>query len=336
MGGSEIMTSISCHSWRVRPAYGWSAYRPSIVYAKKKNVSVVAYNSNDIIGAEYGEGFMKFHPTGEKTQLDVDTLNEDLKLRGAHRMRHLMHPDEAYGLIFDFDNVIVDALSLRKNAWRKVASNSGLKLPAIERPNMYSLIPEKAVMDVLRWTDDIRRAKDLSWQLSQAYIEEISQNSQLRPGVEKWLKSMQEFHVPCALVSTLGRDTLQGVLKRLGIFDKFSAIGAADDDMETKAQQYLSAAISISRPPEQCVVFGASPEAIAAAHNCTMRAVAVIGPCTAPQLRSADLTVASLDELSVYNIRRLFANRGNEFMDLKKKFSKGDETKRKLRHGTST
>jgi beta-phosphoglucomutase-like phosphatase (HAD superfamily) len=84
------------------------------------------------------------------------------------------------------------------------------------------------------------------------------------------------------------------------------------------------------------VVFGASPEAIAAAHNCTMRAVAVIGPCTAPQLRSADLTVASLDELSVYNIRRLFANRGNEFMDLKKKFSKGDETKRKLRHGTST
>lgn len=55
MGGSEKMTSIVCQSWRVRPAYGWSAYRPSIVYAKKKNVSVVAYNSNDIIGAEYGE-----------------------------------------------------------------------------------------------------------------------------------------------------------------------------------------------------------------------------------------------------------------------------------------
>ena len=58
---------------------------------------------------------MKFHPTGEKIQLDVDTLNEDLKVRGADRMRHLMHPDEAFGLIFDFDNVIVDALSRRKN-----------------------------------------------------------------------------------------------------------------------------------------------------------------------------------------------------------------------------
>ena len=67
MGGSGQMTSMLDQSWRVRPAYGWSACRPSIVYTKKisekKNVSndnssrvlVVAYDSNNAIGAEYGE-----------------------------------------------------------------------------------------------------------------------------------------------------------------------------------------------------------------------------------------------------------------------------------------
>lgn len=39
------------------------------------------------------------------------------------------------------------------------------------------------------------------------------------------------------------------------------------------------------------------------------------------KLRSADVTVASLDQLTVYNLRRLFANAGDEFMDLRKQRS---------------
>ena len=35
------------------------------------------------------------------------------------------------------------------------------------------------------------------------------------------------------------------------------------------------------------------------------------------ELKQADLTVAGLDELTVYNLRRLFAQRGEEFMDPK-------------------
>ena len=35
------------------------------------------------------------------------------------------------------------------------------------------------------------------------------------------------------------------------------------------------------------------------------------------ELKQADLTVAGLDELTVYNLRRLFAQRGEEFMDIK-------------------
>ena len=51
----------------------------------------------------------------------------------------------------------------------------------------------------------------------------------------------------------------------------------AEDDMETVTQQLLSASLQLQRPPNHCVTFDDSPEAITAAHNCTMRCVAVTG-----------------------------------------------------------
>jgi hypothetical protein len=41
----------------------------------------------------------------------------------------------------------------------------------------------------------------------------------------------------------------------------------------------------------------------AAAHNCTMRAVALLGTHKAFDLKNADLTCANMRELTVYNIR---------------------------------
>ena len=49
------------------------------------------------------QGYIQYRIAGEPHRLDVDTLNEKLRLRGAARMRLLMRPDEAYGMVFDFD-----------------------------------------------------------------------------------------------------------------------------------------------------------------------------------------------------------------------------------------
>lgn len=52
------------------------------------------------------QGYIQYRIAGEPQRLDVDTLNEQLRLRGAARMRLLMRPDEAYGMIFDFDGLL--------------------------------------------------------------------------------------------------------------------------------------------------------------------------------------------------------------------------------------
>ena len=40
------------------------------------------------------QGFIQFRLSGERAHLDVDTLNEQLRIYGADRMRHAMRPDE--------------------------------------------------------------------------------------------------------------------------------------------------------------------------------------------------------------------------------------------------
>jgi hypothetical protein len=49
-----------------------------------------------------------------------------------------------------------------------------------------------------------------------------------------------------------------------------------------------------------------------------LQAVAVRSLHRTYQLKAADLTCTSMSDLSVYNMRRLFAMRGSEFMDVRK------------------
>ena len=107
-------------------------------------------------------------------------------------------------------------------------------------------------------------------------------------------------------------------LQELGLRHHFQALVTAEDGMETRSQLLLSAAIKLGRPPNRCVAFVADPQGVTAAHNASMRAVAVVGKFPGYQLRTADLTCGSLEELAVYNVRRLFANAGQELMDLSK------------------
>ncbi|XP_022867119.1 uncharacterized protein LOC111386863 isoform X2 [Olea europaea var. sylvestris] len=59
----------------------------------------------EAIGAEYGEGFETFRPDG-LLKVDVDFLNDRLQEGFLQRIRYAMKPDEAYGLIFSWDNVV--------------------------------------------------------------------------------------------------------------------------------------------------------------------------------------------------------------------------------------
>ena len=272
------------------------------------------------VGAEYGEGFTTWAPGGE-LRVDVDYLNERLEVKGAMRLRHnQIAPDEALGLIFDWDGTLGNTRDAQRRAWKRLAEEKGLWWPDIERPAMYEMRPERAIIDMLQWTRDFGEAQKLGYEVAMLFREESARLVEGRggpaPGIRAWIDAVHTFNVPCAFVTSLDRGTVEPLLREYGLLEKFDACVFSEDGMETLAHQLLSASVKLGRPPKRCVAFTGEPPMVTAAHNCTMRAVGIVGNYSQYDLGQADLTCRDLGELSIISMRNLFANEGTQFMDV--------------------
>ena len=69
--------------------------------------------------------------------------------------------------------------------------------------------------------------------------------------------------------------------------------------------------------------------------GCMVQVVAVQGAHKGYHLQAADLTCSAMSELSVYNVRRLFANRGYEAMDLRQHIVGTSDKPKKRRIGNA-
>ena len=288
------------------------------------------------IGSDYGEGFSSstFGSSGEfnEVELDVDTLNESLKVRGAERHRQSQFPDEAFGLIYDLD-VFVDVEKFQRAAWHSVADAHGYpRFDFAARPasHVRDMMPERLLLHVFKWTSDIKEARALAYEHYETLMGMLAADTELRDGsgsALKWLDAVAKQNIPSAIVSVFDRRTVQAVLARLGIDGKNIVLIAAEAELESRSERFLMASMQMRRPPEQCIVFCTTVESITAAHNITAKAVALVGDSTAHQLATADLLLSptGFAELTIYGLRRLFAGHGEGFMNLSKKKSEDDE-----------
>ncbi|CAA2957907.1 haloacid dehalogenase-like hydrolase superfamily, partial, partial [Olea europaea subsp. europaea] len=183
---------------------------------------------------------------------------------------------------------------------------------------------------VLRWGKAQNDLDRLKLRLSQLYYHNLVQLSEPVEGLKEWLDALASSNIPCAVVSSVDRRNMVEALERMGLKKYFQAIVSEEDGMESIAHRFLSAAIKLDRKPSKCVVFEDDPRGVTAAHNCTMMAVALIGAHPAYDLGQADLAVASFNELSVINLRRLFAHKGSSFMELEKQIIETTPSRRKL------
>ncbi|XP_066362769.1 5-amino-6-(5-phospho-D-ribitylamino)uracil phosphatase, chloroplastic-like [Miscanthus floridulus] len=286
---------------------------------------------DEAIGAEYGEGFETFRMDGP-LKVDVDYLNEKLQECFLQRIRHAMKPDEAFGLIFSWDNVIADTDSLKLNAWRQLALEEGKDIPSAAhvRKNILHGAADHVLRKVLYWAKEEDKMEKLKARLIELYYENLFKLDTPVEGLREWLDAVQTAGIPCAVASSLDRRCMIEALDRMALSKYFKAIVTDEDDMESIANRFLSAAMKLDRKPSKCVVFEDDPRGVTAAHNCTMMAVALIGAHPAYELVQADLAISKYSELSVINLRRLFAHKGISFMDLQKQIIEKSPPKRRL------
>ncbi|WOL04603.1 hypothetical protein Cni_G13325 [Canna indica] len=285
----------------------------------------------EAIGAEYGEGFETFRMDGP-LKVDVDYLNDRLQECFLQRIRHAMKPDEAFGLIFSWDNVVADTRAMKLDAWRQLASEEGkeVSIDSCMRKLILRSDADHVLQKVLGWAEEGSELERLKSRLSQLYYENLLKLESPVEGLKEWLDAVYTAGIPCAIVSCLDRRWMNKSLQKMGLTKYFQAFVSEEDGMESIAHRFLSAALKLDRKPSKCIVFEDDPRGITAAHNCTMMAVALIGAHPAYELVQADLAVASYNELSVINLRRLFAHTGSSFMDLQKQIIDKSPPKRRL------
>uniref|UniRef100_M8C8N9 Phosphorylated carbohydrates phosphatase n=1 Tax=Aegilops tauschii TaxID=37682 RepID=M8C8N9_AEGTA len=277
----------------------------------------------ETIGAEYGEGFETFRMDGP-LNIDVDYLNEKLQECFLQRIRHAMKPDEAFGLIFSWDNVIADTDSLKLDAWRQLALEEGKDIPTaahIQKSILHGAA-DHVLRKVLYWAKEDDQMERLKARLIELYYESLFKLDTPVEGLREWLDAVRTAGIPCAVASSLDRRCMVEALDRMALSKYFKNIPLTC--------LLIFSSWQLDRKPSKCIVFEDDPRGVTAAHNCTMMAVSLIGAHPAYELEQADLAVARYSELSVINLRRMFAHKGLSFMDMQKQIIERSPPKRKL------
>ena len=214
------------------------------------------------------------------------------------------------GAIFDWDGVIVDSSSHHEESWERLAKETGLTLPEGHFRKGFGMKNEFIIPNLLNWSDHLQEIQRLSLRKEELY-REILLEWGIRPlaGVTEWLAELREHGIRCAIGSSTHRLNIMTSLAVLGLEDRFTAIVTAEDVSHGKPdpEVFLTAAGKIGIDPRTCVVFEDAFVGIEAAHRGGMKVVAVATTNRIETLKTADLAVHRLDELSLNQVAALVA-----------------------------
>ncbi|EKX36564.1 hypothetical protein GUITHDRAFT_165694 [Guillardia theta CCMP2712] len=210
-----------------------------------------------------------YHPVTGSNLASPDELNELLRPTGLDRHRLKLHPDEAFGAIFRFEGVLSDTLPIHKSAWTKVAEEMNLRIPEENDVKMAMTMPaEKAIQRVMYWTQDWGDTKRIAFRKAELFFECWQQyDHACLEETKEWLEKLYKASIPICVCSEMDVNSLNVSLTKMGISQYSIAMVTAEDDCDTRAQMYLSAALKLNRPPQFCVIFDDDPESISSAHD---------------------------------------------------------------------
>ena len=215
-----------------------------------------------------------------------------------------------FGVIFDWDGVIIDSSDLHKASWEQLAEHEGKELPPGYFKKGFGMRNETIIPEILQWTTDPREVQRLADLKEQCYrTVMIRQGISPLPGVRPLLKDLRDHDIKCAVGSSTPVLNITTALDLLGLRDAFDAIVAAEDVARGKPdpQVFLVAAQKIGISPSRCVVFEDALAGIDAGRRAGMKVVAVATTHQPDRLARADLVVHRLDEISVDDLERLFS-----------------------------
>lgn len=219
-----------------------------------------------------------------------------------------MKKEYDFGVIFDWDGVIIDSMEHHRESWARTAREGNLALKegffedAFGRKNEY-IIPQ-----MLGWSSNPEEIKGLS-NKKEEHFRTIMLEKGVKPvaGVVNFINELCSAHIPCAVGSSTDRINIETALGQLPFKDFFKTIVTAEDVHHGKPdpEVFLICASRLGIEPRYCVVIEDAVAGVEAAHRGGMKAIAVPTTRSKKALQHADLVVDRLDELSLADLTSL-------------------------------
>ena len=217
-------------------------------------------------------------------------------------------PVKPFGVIFDWDGVIIDSSRQHEKAWQQLAAEEKHTLAKDFFLRSFGMKNENVIPNLLGWTNDPAEIQGLSLRKEEIYREILCRDAvSPLPGVLHLLEALTAQAVPCAIASSTPLANIECVIDRLGIRRHFRAMVTGEDVKHGKPdpEVFLLAGGKLGLAPAKCVVIEDAHVGIEAAQMAQMKVVAVATTHPAATLADADVVVNWLSELTVDTLEKL-------------------------------
>ncbi len=207
-----------------------------------------------------------------------------------------------FGILFDYNGVIVTDEHLQKQATLAVIERHGLALSdALYDEHCFGRSNQAGFKNLQKLFPELAKipTADLVAEKVAQYQKLTEHMSLLTPGIREKLGELQE-HFAIGLVTGSAHVELDHVLKQENLARFFDVIISADDIQSSKPdpEGYRKAIAALGLPKEKIAAVEDTPIGIQAAKAAGLECIAVLHTLSAEKLTSADLILKSVTEIT--------------------------------------
>jgi HAD superfamily hydrolase (TIGR01509 family) len=216
----------------------------------------------------------------------------------------------SWGLLFDWDGVVIDSSSQHERSWELLASEEKFTLPEGHFKAGFGKKNE-VIIPSLGWASDpaeVRRLADRKEELYRALV--AAEGVTVLPGARELLTALMEEGIPRAVGSSTPRDNLDALFAVTGLGEFFDAVVSGSDVSHGKPdpEVFLKGAALLSLAPARCIVIEDAFAGIEAARRGGMKVVGVATTNPLASLGDCDLAVGTLLDVTLEGLASLLSN----------------------------
>jgi len=212
-----------------------------------------------------------------------------------------------WGVLFDWDGVVIDSSSQHERSWELLASERGLILPEGHFKAGFGKKNE-VIIPTLGWGDDPAIVRELADRKEELYRKLVAAEGVIvLPGARELLVALKEAGIPRAVGSSTPRGNLDALFAVTGLDALFDQVVCGSDVLHGKPdpEVFLKGAALLGLPPHRCLVIEDAFAGIEAARRGGMKVVGVATTNPLSSLGGCDLAVETLLEVSPSKLESL-------------------------------